>query len=126
MAPAKVAYWPGCVSRGFTTELHGSMALVAERPGIDVDGAREHVGPRGLHRDTPFRLDRRQGVELGADLGEHPARDAGLQEVKVAPPDGNDFGLKILFQLGQDMMREEAAGAGAGPDGHRRPRPQPR
>jgi len=27
----KVAYWPGCVSRGFTPELHGSMALVAER-----------------------------------------------------------------------------------------------
>ena len=27
--PIKVAYWPGCVSRGFTPELHGSMALVA-------------------------------------------------------------------------------------------------
>ncbi len=25
----KVAYWPGCVSRGFTPELHGSMAKVA-------------------------------------------------------------------------------------------------
>ena len=24
--PMKVAYWPGCVSRGFTPELHGSMA----------------------------------------------------------------------------------------------------
>ena len=22
----KVAYWPGCVSRGFTPELHGAMA----------------------------------------------------------------------------------------------------
>ncbi len=32
----KVAYWPGCVSRGFTPELHGSMALVAERLGIDL------------------------------------------------------------------------------------------
>jgi succinate dehydrogenase / fumarate reductase cytochrome b subunit len=32
----KVAYWPGCVSRGFTTELHGSMALVAERLGIEL------------------------------------------------------------------------------------------
>jgi succinate dehydrogenase / fumarate reductase cytochrome b subunit len=32
----KVAYWPGCVSRGFTTELHGSMALVAERLGIEM------------------------------------------------------------------------------------------
>jgi succinate dehydrogenase / fumarate reductase, cytochrome b subunit len=25
----RVAYWPGCVSRGFTPELHGSMARVA-------------------------------------------------------------------------------------------------
>ena len=35
-ADLKVAYWPGCVSRGFTTELHGSMALVAERLGIEL------------------------------------------------------------------------------------------
>ena len=32
----KMAYWPGCVSRGFTTELHGSMGLVAERLGIEL------------------------------------------------------------------------------------------
>ena len=32
----KVAYWPGCVSRGFTPELHGSMALVAEQLGIEL------------------------------------------------------------------------------------------
>jgi succinate dehydrogenase / fumarate reductase cytochrome b subunit len=32
----KVAYWPGCVSRGFTTELHGSMALIADRMGIEL------------------------------------------------------------------------------------------
>ena len=32
----KLAYWPGCVSRGFTTELHGSMALVAEGLGIEL------------------------------------------------------------------------------------------
>ncbi len=32
----KLAYWPGCVSRGFTTELHGSMELVAERLGIEL------------------------------------------------------------------------------------------
>ena len=31
----KVAYWPGCVSRGFTPELHGSMALVA--PLLDIE-----------------------------------------------------------------------------------------
>jgi succinate dehydrogenase / fumarate reductase, cytochrome b subunit len=32
----KLAYWPGCVSRGFTTELHGSMAMVADRLGIEL------------------------------------------------------------------------------------------
>jgi succinate dehydrogenase / fumarate reductase cytochrome b subunit len=32
----KLAYWPGCVSRGFTPELHGSTALVAERLGIEL------------------------------------------------------------------------------------------
>lgn len=32
----KVAYWPGCVSRGFTPELHGSMELVAPKVGIEM------------------------------------------------------------------------------------------
>jgi succinate dehydrogenase / fumarate reductase cytochrome b subunit len=32
----KLAYWPGCVSRGFTPELHGSMALTAESLGIEL------------------------------------------------------------------------------------------
>jgi succinate dehydrogenase / fumarate reductase cytochrome b subunit len=32
----KVAYWPGCVSRGFTPELHGSMALVAPLLNIEL------------------------------------------------------------------------------------------
>jgi succinate dehydrogenase / fumarate reductase cytochrome b subunit len=31
----KVAYWPGCVSRGFTPELHGAMAKVA--PLLDIE-----------------------------------------------------------------------------------------
>ena len=31
----KLAYWPGCVSRGFTPELHGSMSLVA--PKLDLE-----------------------------------------------------------------------------------------
>jgi succinate dehydrogenase / fumarate reductase cytochrome b subunit len=31
----KVAYWPGCVSRGFTPELHGSMAAIA--PLLDLE-----------------------------------------------------------------------------------------
>ncbi|MDX8151164.1 CoB--CoM heterodisulfide reductase iron-sulfur subunit B family protein [Patulibacter brassicae] len=32
----KVAYWPGCVSRGFTPELHGSVAAVAPKLGIEL------------------------------------------------------------------------------------------
>ncbi|MCK9249312.1 MAG: CoB--CoM heterodisulfide reductase iron-sulfur subunit B family protein [Solirubrobacteraceae bacterium] len=32
----KVAYWPGCVSRGFTPELHGAMAKVAPALGIEL------------------------------------------------------------------------------------------
>src|ERR1700709_887633 len=31
----KLASWPGCVSRGFTPELHGSMAKVA--PLLDLE-----------------------------------------------------------------------------------------
>jgi len=31
----KVAYWPGCVSRGFAPELHGAMARVA--PLLDIE-----------------------------------------------------------------------------------------
>ncbi len=31
----RVAYWPGCVSRGFTPELHGSMQKIA--PLLDLD-----------------------------------------------------------------------------------------
>ena len=31
----KLAYWPGCVSRGFTPELHGSMEVVA--PKLDLE-----------------------------------------------------------------------------------------
>jgi succinate dehydrogenase / fumarate reductase cytochrome b subunit len=31
----RVAYWPGCVSRGFTPELHGSVAKVA--PLLDIE-----------------------------------------------------------------------------------------
>jgi succinate dehydrogenase / fumarate reductase cytochrome b subunit len=36
MTEMKLAYWPGCVSRGFTPELHGSMAWVADRLDIEL------------------------------------------------------------------------------------------
>src|SRR3954451_9579246 len=32
----KLAYWPGCVSRGVTPELHGSMAVVAPKLGLEL------------------------------------------------------------------------------------------
>jgi succinate dehydrogenase / fumarate reductase cytochrome b subunit len=32
----RVAYWPGCVSRGFTPELHGAMERVAPLLGIQL------------------------------------------------------------------------------------------
>ncbi|MBB4661691.1 CoB--CoM heterodisulfide reductase iron-sulfur subunit B family protein [Conexibacter arvalis] len=32
----RVAYWPGCVSRGFTPELHGSMEAVAPLLGLEL------------------------------------------------------------------------------------------
>ena len=32
----KLAYWPGCVSRGFTPELHGSIAKVAPLLGLEL------------------------------------------------------------------------------------------
>ncbi len=39
----KVAYWPGCVSRGFTPELHGSMAKIAPmlEPHVDAPAAEQ-------------------------------------------------------------------------------------
>lgn len=32
----KVAFWPGCVSRGFTPELHGAMHLIAPKLGLEL------------------------------------------------------------------------------------------
>jgi len=32
----KLAYWPGCVSRGFTPELHGAMEAVAPKLGLEL------------------------------------------------------------------------------------------
>ena len=59
----KVAYWPGCVCRGFTTELHGSMALVAERLGIELVE---------LDRANCSRRRRDRRAQPGA--GRHPQR----------------------------------------------------
>ena len=71
-AGVKVAYWPGCVSRGFTPELHGSMAQ--GRP-----AARHRAGrarPRLLQRR---RRDRRAQPGAGghAERAHLRARPAG-------------------------------------------------
>ena len=42
----KVAYWPGCVSRGFTPELHGSMARVAPLLVIRSTGWKSFINER--------------------------------------------------------------------------------
>ena len=31
----KLAYWPGCVWRAFTPELHGSMSLVGAKLAVE-------------------------------------------------------------------------------------------
>ena len=39
----KVAYWPGCVSRGFTPELHGSMTAFRLPPGVETETLRRRL-----------------------------------------------------------------------------------
>ena len=57
----KVAYWPGCVSRGFTPELHGSMEKVApllDLELVELDRAvvlRRRRHRRALARSWPTR-----------------------------------------------------------------------
>ena len=56
----KVAYWPGCVSRGFTPELHGSMAKVAplldiELVELDRAAAAAPASSRSTTRSSPTR-----------------------------------------------------------------------
>ena len=59
----KVAYWPGCVSRGFTPELHGSMAKVA--PLLDIE---------------LIELDRAACCGAGGEQGQPEAKGAGDRE----------------------------------------------
>ena len=68
----KVAYWPGCVSRGFTPELHGSMAKVA--PLLDIELV--ELDRALLHRR---RRDRRAqpGARRHAQRAHVRARPAG-------------------------------------------------
>jgi succinate dehydrogenase / fumarate reductase cytochrome b subunit len=61
----KVAYWPGCVSRGFTPELHGSMALVAERLGIElVELDRANCCGAGLNRHEQVAWDDMRSIRI--------------------------------------------------------------
>ena len=58
----KVAYWPGCVSRGFAPELHGSMARVA--PLLDIED--RNNGAR--HEHAFVKNIRKNGILHEADL----------------------------------------------------------
>ena len=65
----KVAYWPGCVSRGFTPELHGSMAQVAPLLDIElVELDRASCRGAGVSAEHPY--------ELGHDLALAELNDA--------------------------------------------------
>src|SRR5919106_974272 len=56
----KLAYWPGCVSRGFTPELHGSTAQGAQsecQERLDASGEyraeiNSHLAPEGLSYES--------------------------------------------------------------------------
>ena len=110
----KVAYWPGCVSRGFTPELHGSMALVAR-------AARHRAGrarPRQLLRR---RRDRR--AQPGA--GRHAQR----AHVRDGAEDGAPRDDEHLLDLpGRAVGVPGAArrGLGAYRDAHQRGAGAPR
>ena len=74
----KVAYWPGCVSRGFTPELHGSMAQVAplldlELIELDVPLLALVAAGDGADDDDP--------LELGADRGVCSRRRVEMRHV---------------------------------------------
>ena len=69
----KVAYWPGCVSRGFTPELHGSMAKVApllDIEMVELDRASEQLAA-GPHRACGI-----ERVRDPAPVADQPRRGA--------------------------------------------------
>ena len=104
----KVAYWPGCVSRGFTTELHGSMALRRRE-------ARDRAGrtrPRQLLRR---RRDRRAqpGARRHAQrphLRPRPADRAGDDEHLLDLP-GRPVGVPAAARRRLRLPRPHQRGA---------------
>jgi len=88
----KVAYWPGCVSRGFTPELHGSMARVA--PLLDIEL-----------------------VELDRNVGLGMALDAGLSFCRydvVARMDADDISVPHRFEVQVPIIEGGADIVGSG------------
>ncbi len=79
----KLAYWPGCVSRGFTPELHGSMALVAERLGIELVDARPRqlLRRRRDRRAQPGARRHAQRAHLRARPEDRPGDDEHLLDL---------------------------------------------
>ena len=78
----RVAYWPGCVSRGFTPELHGSMAQVA--PLLDIE---------------LVELDRAVLLRRGRDRRAQPGARRHAQRAHVrARPAGAD-GAELMMNI---------------------------
>ena len=97
----KVAYWPGCVSRGFTPELHGSMAKVA--PLLDIELVE-------LDRALVQQLARR---DVGATLWFTGLPSAGKSTVAHALADrlrGDGVDVEVLD--GDEVRPHLSAGLG--------------
>ena len=79
----RVAYWPGCVNRGFTPELHGSMAAPWRRSWTSSSSSSTARAARGA------------GViaEHNQELAEHAERPH--LRPRAADPDGAQLMMNI-------------------------------
>ena len=76
----KVAYWPGCVSRGFTPELHGSMAAVAPKLDIELIELNEAFAAQALAVIRTLGIDpEKVNVNGGAIALGHPLGCTGAK-----------------------------------------------
>ena len=69
----KVAYWPGCVSRGFTPELHGSMAAVAPLLDIELVDVVLEAAPADP-KTYGYPADQSAGTSTSTSSGGRPGR----------------------------------------------------
>ena len=101
----KVAYWPGCVSRGFTPELHGSVAKFKPSVGMELSSSLPTIAKALLRRK----------VTPGGALRGHKIPREDLQSVKriYETVEGQDDRYELnLYITGYD---EDETGAETGP-----------